>query len=156
MEMIGRNFKKTGIIIVALLLSMVGIIFFTNRTYSASDVLGDYADLNAENPFVSIDSLYVENEDKFTSIDMPEETQQALIEAFKNAKFKRVTDTFGDFDYRINITFNTGYPMYVETDTQSLILIKHDGQYEHYSIVNDTDFFKILKNATEKNSEPGI
>ncbi|MFE6169324.1 hypothetical protein ACFVP8_15855 [Viridibacillus arvi] len=76
-----------GIIIVALLLIMVGIIIFANRTYSASDVLGDYADLNAENPFVSIESIDLETEDIFSSIEIPEKTQQELIEAFKNAKF---------------------------------------------------------------------
>ncbi|MGE7921151.1 hypothetical protein ACQKM9_19750 [Viridibacillus sp. NPDC093762] len=140
-----------GIIIVALLLIMVGIIIFANRTYSASDVLGDYADLNAENPFVSIESIDLETEDIFSSIEIPEETQQELIEAFKNAKFKRVTDGSSDYDYRINITLNTGYAMYAVSDKKSLSIID---THEYYTIENDSDFFKILKNATEKNSKP--
>lgn len=148
-EMIYRNSKKTVIVIVALLLIMVGIILFANRTYSASDVLGDYADLNVENPSVSIDSLDTETRDIFTSIEIPKETQQELIGAFKNAKFKRVKVTLGDYDYRINITFNTGYPMYVASDEKLLTIIRHDGQLEYYTISNDSDFFSILEKATK-------
>ncbi|MEI4771874.1 hypothetical protein WAX74_19925 [Psychrobacillus sp. FJAT-51614] len=139
----------------ALLLIMVGIIFFANRTYSASDVLGDYADLNAENPFVSIESIDVETEDIFTSIEIQEETQQELIDAFKNAKFKRVTDISSDYDYRINITFNTGYAMYIDSDKKLLCIIDtHDETHEYYTVENDSDFFKILKNSTKKISKP--
>ena len=88
MELISRNIKKIGIIIVALLLVMVGVIIFANanRTYSASDVLGDYADLNVENPFVDIEYITVETEDRFTSIVIPEETQLELIDAFNLKK----------------------------------------------------------------------
>ncbi|WP_419962328.1 hypothetical protein [Psychrobacillus sp. BM2] len=54
-----RKITKIVFIIVALLLVLVDVIIFTNanRTYSASDVLGDHADLNAENPFVNIESI---------------------------------------------------------------------------------------------------
>jgi len=69
--MIFRNPNIIGIVIVALLPIMVGIIYFVNRTYSASDVLGDYADLNAENSSVSIHSIDVETGDIFTSIEIP-------------------------------------------------------------------------------------
>ncbi|QUG41657.1 hypothetical protein KD050_20740 [Psychrobacillus sp. INOP01] len=121
-------------------------IFFANRTYSASDVLGDYADLNAENPFVSMASIDFETEDIFTSIDIPEETQRELIDAFKNAKFERVTDISSDYDYRIKITFNTGYAMYVDSDKKLLVIVDTN---ESYTIENDSDFFKILKNFTK-------
>lgn len=60
MKTIWRKFKYRGFIIVALLLGI--IIIFANRTYSASDVLGNYGDLNAENPFVSIESIDVQTE----------------------------------------------------------------------------------------------
>lgn len=146
METILRNLKNRGIIIVALLLIMVGIIIFANRTYSATDVLGDYADFSVKNPSISIESINLEREDIFTSIDLPEETQQELLKAFKNAKYKKVTDGSSDYDYRINITLNTGYAMYVDLDKKSLNII--DTQ-EYYTIENDSDFFKILKNATK-------
>ncbi|QFG01226.1 hypothetical protein PB01_16770 [Psychrobacillus glaciei] len=138
---------------------MVGIIIFanTNRNYSASDVLGDYADLNAKNPFVSMKSIDIETGDIFTTIEIPEETQQELIDAFKNAKFKRVTDISSDYDYRINITFNTGYAMYVDSDKKLLCIIDtHGDKNEYYTIENDSDFFKILKNSTKKNSKPEL
>lgn len=128
---------------------MVGILFFVNRTYSASDVLGDYADLNAENPSVSIDSIDTETGEIFTSIEIPEETQQKLIGAFKNATFKKVRVSLGDYDYRINITFNTGYPMYVASDEKLLTIIKHDGQLEYYTLLNASEFFSILEKATK-------
>ncbi|WP_419962269.1 hypothetical protein [Psychrobacillus sp. BM2] len=148
MELISRNIKKNGIVIVALLFVLMwGIAFAnSNRTYSASDVLGDHADLNVENPFVDIESIDRGTEDIFTSIEIPEETQQALIEAIKNAKFKRGTDGLIDYDYRVNITLNTGYTMWVDSDKQLLSVID---MHEYYTIENDSDFFEILKNAAE-------
>ena len=73
MELISRNIKKNGMVIVALLLVIVWAIVFANanRTYSASDVLGDYADLNAEKPYVDIESYDLEIEDKFTPNEIP-------------------------------------------------------------------------------------
>ncbi|WP_391117308.1 hypothetical protein [Psychrobacillus sp. L3] len=153
METILRNLKNRGILIVVLFLIMLGIIILTifdNRTYYPSDVLGDYADINAENPFVSIESIDVETEDIFTSIKIPEKKQQELIEAFKNAKFKKVKNGSSDYDYRINITFNTGYAMYVDSDKKLLCIIDtHGDRDEYYTIENDSDFFKILKSSTE-------
>jgi hypothetical protein len=147
METILRNLKNRGIIIVVLLLIMVGIIIFTNRTYSATDVLGDYADFSVKNPSISIESINLETEDIFTSIEIPEETQQELIKAFKNAKFKKISDLGSlDDDYRINITLNTGYVMYLDSDKKLLYI---NDTEEAYEIENDSDFFKILKNATE-------
>lgn len=152
MQSILGKFRKTGIVIVALLLIMLGIIVFANanRTYSASDVLGDYADLNAENPYVDIESFDLETEGIFTSIEIPDETQRELIESFKNAKFKRVTDGSSDYDYLIHISLNTRYAMYVVSDKK---LLRISDTNEYYTIENDSDFFKILKNATEKNSK---
>ena len=89
----------------------------------------------------------------FTSIDIPEETQQKLINAFKNAKFERVTDISSDYDYRIKITFNTGYAMYVDSDKKLLVIVDTN---ESYTIENSNDFFKILKNFTQKNSKPEL
>lgn len=147
--MIFRKSQKIGIVIVVFLLVMVGITFFINRTYSASDVLGDYADLNVENPSVSIHSIDVETKGIFTPIEIPEETQQELIGVFKNAKFKKVKVVSGDYDYHINITLNTGFPMFVASDEKLLNIIRPDGQFEYYVILNDSDFFSILEKATK-------
>ncbi|WP_394192043.1 hypothetical protein [Paenisporosarcina quisquiliarum] len=148
MRMISRNFKKIGTVFVAIFIIMVGVIIFANanRTYSASEVLGNYADLNAENPFVDIESIDVENEKKFTSIEISEDMEQELIEAFKNTKFIRVKDGSMDYDYRVNITLNTGYAMWIDSNKKLLKVI--DTQ-ESYSTENDSDFFEILENITE-------
>lgn len=65
---------------------MVWVIVFANanRNYSASDVLGNHADLNAENPFVSVDieSIVRGTEDIFTSIEIPEENTTRTYSSF--------------------------------------------------------------------------
>lgn len=152
MELISRNIKKIGVVIGALFLIMVGVIIFANanRTYSASDVLGG-ADLNAENPYVEIYSYDLETEGIFTSLEIPEETQQELIKAFKNAKFKIVKDGSTDYDYVINITLNTRYTLFAVSDKK---LLRSNFTNEYYTIENESDFFKILKNFTKNNSKP--
>ena len=51
-----------------------------------------------------------------------------------------------DTDYRVNITLNTGFAMWVDSDKK---LLKLNDAYEYYTIENDSDFFEIFKNATE-------
>lgn len=99
--------------------------------------------------FALFKRLNLDTEDIFTDIEIPEETQHDLIKAFENARFEKGTIDVGDYDYRIIISLNTGYPMYLISDKKSLTIIKHDWQFEHYSIVNDNDFFSILQKATE-------
>jgi len=99
--------------------------------------------------FALFKRLNLDTEDIFTDIEIPEETQHDLIKAFENARFEKGTIDVGDYDYQIIISLNTGYPMYLISDKKSLTIIKHDGQFEHYSIVNDNDFFSILEKATK-------
>ena len=149
MGIIIRNFKKIRIVIVVILLIVFGFLFYANmnRTYSASDVLGDYADLNTRNPYVDIQSIDYETEEIFTRIKIPDETQQKLIEAFKNTRFTKVEDFLMDYDYRINITLNTGYAMFVDSNKNSLVILD---THEIYTLDSASDFFLILKNATKK------
>lgn len=140
--------KKGRIILIISLLIVVlitGILVFNNNKTSAIDVL-ENANFNAENPSVGIESIDVDTEDIFTSIEIPEETQQELIKAFKNAKFKKVKDSSSDYDYRIQITLNTGYGIYVISDKKLLKIIDTN---EYYIIENDNIFFSILNEVTK-------
>lgn len=75
-------------------------------------------------------------------------TQQELIAVFKNAKFKRVADgsIAIDYDYRVNITLKAVYAIWVDSDEKLLSVMDI---HEYYTIENDSEFLKILKNATE-------
>ncbi|MEK5331922.1 hypothetical protein [Lysinibacillus sp. FSL W8-0992] len=134
-------------VILPLLIIVVTSSFITkkNQTYSATDILKN-ANFNAANSTVTVHSINIDDKDIFVEIKLPEETQQQLIEAFKNAKFGNVTTTWLDYDYRINITLNTGHAMFLDSQNKSLTVISTK---ETYTISNDSDFFTILKKATE-------
>ncbi|MGA3600846.1 hypothetical protein [Lysinibacillus agricola] len=116
---------------------------------SATDVL-ENVDFNAENPTVTIFSIDMDKKEIFTEIEIPEKTQQELIKAFQKAKFKKTTINSSNYDYRITITLNAGYSMYLDSDKKILSIISTDGSADKkYTIVNDSDFFSILEKATK-------
>jgi len=138
---------KKIIIILSLLIIVVAIGFLIakkDQSYSATDVL-ENADFNVENPTITIHTVDTDKEDIYTQIEIPEETQKQLIQAFQNAKFDKTTINPIDYDYRITISLKTGYTMYLVSDKKSLNLISN---HENYAIVNDNDFFSILEKAT--------
>jgi isocitrate dehydrogenase len=139
---------KKIIIILSLLIIVVAIGFLIakkDQSYSATDVL-ENADFNVKNPTITIHTVDTDKEDIYTQIEIPEETQQKLIQAFQNAKFDKTTINPVDYDYRITISLNTGYTMYLVSDKKSLNLLSN---HENYAIVNDNDFFSILEKATK-------
>jgi len=139
--------KKGRIILIICLLLVVltfGILVFNNKK-TATDVL-ENANFNEENPSVSIESIDADTKDIFTLLEIPEEKQKELIEAFKNAKFKEVKVGSSDYDYRIQITLNTGYGLYVISDKKLLKIIDTN---EYYTIENDNNFFSILNEVTK-------
>lgn len=139
---------KKIIIILSLLIIVVAIGFLIvkkDQSYSATDVL-ENADFNVENPTITIHTVDTDKEDIYTQIEIPEETQKKLIQAFQNAKFDKTTINPVDYDYRITISLNTGYTMYLVSDKKSLNLISN---HENYAIVNDNDFFSILEKTTK-------
>ncbi|WP_339261798.1 hypothetical protein [Lysinibacillus sp. FSL K6-3209] len=120
--------------------------------YYATDVL-ENANFNAKNQFVSIESIILRPEIKFTSLKIPEETQQELIQAFKNAKFKKVEHLSSiryRYNYRVNITLNTGYVMFMDSNTK---FVQLDDTGVAYIIEDDDNrFFDILEKATIEKS----
>lgn len=139
---------KKIIIILPLLIIVIAIVFFIakkDQSYSATDVL-ENADFNVENPTIAIHTVDTDKEDIYTQIEIPEETQKRLIQAFQKAKFDKTTLNPVDYDYRITISLNTGYTMYLVSDKKSLTVTSTD---ENYAIVNDSDFFNILEKATK-------
>ncbi|MCR8854594.1 hypothetical protein [Lysinibacillus fusiformis] len=80
---------KKIIIILPLLIIVIAIGFLIakkDQSYSATDVL-ENADFNVENPTITIHTVDTEKEDIYTQIEIPEETQKRLIQAFQKAKF---------------------------------------------------------------------
>ncbi|WP_445480592.1 hypothetical protein ACULLL_10770 [Lysinibacillus irui] len=116
-----------------------------NTEYSAKDILAN-ADFNVEKQTITVHTIDTDKEDIYTRIEIPEETQKKLIQAFQNAKFAETTIEPIEYDYRITISLNTGYTMYLISDKKSLLIVNNR---ENYVIVNDKDFFSILVNATK-------
>ena len=144
---------KKFIIILPLLIIIIAVVFFIamkDHNDSATDIL-ENADFNAENPTVTIFSIDMDKKEIFTEIEIPEKTQQELTKAFQKAKFKKTTINSSNYDYRITITLNAGYSMYLDSDKKSLTIIRtnQDSTNKNYAIVNDSDFFSILEKATK-------
>ncbi|MEK4427175.1 hypothetical protein [Solibacillus sp. FSL K6-1523] len=117
-----------------------------NNKLSATDVL-ENANFDAENRTVTIHTINTDKEDIFTEFKISEEAQREVLKAFENAKFEKITSLNPvDYDYRITISLNRGYPMYLDSTKKSLTLIDTK---ENYTIINETDLFDILKKATK-------
>ena len=121
----------------------------TDKTVlSATDVL-ENADFNEKDSSVNIESVTLKP-NKFTPIEIPEETQQKLIRAFKKAKFKKVDDLSEinyRYNYHIKIVLNGGYDMIADSTKK---FIQMDDTGESYVMENDNGFFDILENAINK------
>lgn len=116
-----------------------------NAEYSATEIL-ENADFNVEKQTITVHTIDTDKKDIYTQIEIPEETQKKLIQAFQNAKFAKKTIEPIPYDYRITISLNTGYTMYLISDKKTLFLVNNR---ENYAIVNDSDFFSILINSTK-------
>ncbi len=139
--------KKIKIILPLLIIviAMGFLIAKKDGGYSATDVL-ENADFNVENPSITIHTVDTDKEEIYTQIEIPEETQKRLLQAFENAKFDKATINPVDYNYRITISLNTGYTMYLVSDKRSLTV---NSTEENYTIVNDNDFFSMLEKATK-------
>ncbi len=138
--------KKIKIILPLLIVIVMGfLIAKKDGGYSATDVL-ENADFNVENPSITIHTVDTDQEEIYTQIEIPEETQKRLLQAFENAKFDKATINPVDYNYRITISLNTGYTMYLVSDKRSLTV---NSTEENYTIVNDNNFFSMLEKATK-------
>ncbi|MFJ7700351.1 hypothetical protein [Lysinibacillus fusiformis] len=138
--------KKIKIILPLLIVIAMGfLIAKKDGGYSATDVL-ENADFNVENPSITIHTVDTDQEEIYTQIEIPEETQKRLLQAFENAKFDKATINPVDYNYRITISLNTGYTMYLVSDKRSLTV---NSTEENYTIVNDNNFFSMLEKATK-------
>ncbi|GAA3347171.1 hypothetical protein [Lysinibacillus fusiformis] len=135
-------------VILSLLIIVIAIGFLIAKKdggYSATDVL-ENANFTVENPSITIHTVDTDKEDIYTRIKIPEETQKRLLQAFQNAKFDKATINPVDYDYRITISLNTGYTMYLVSEKRSLTVNRTE---ENYTMVNDNDFFSILEKVTK-------
>lgn len=133
---------KVVIIIVTIVATLIVSILISNNIYlSATEVLKN-VDFNKKNS-VEVEFIDREYDGFFKKIDVSEETQQQLIEAFKNAEFKKTDETYR-YDYFVKMTLNTGYPMYISSDEKAILL---DHTNEVYEMTDESNFFSILKNT---------
>lgn len=145
--------KKFIIILPLLIIIIVSAFFIAKKDQndSATDKL-ENVDFNAENSTVTIFSIDTDKKEIVTEIEIPEKTQQELIKAFQKAKFKKTSINATEYDYRITMTLNAGYAMFLDSDKKSLTILSTnpDIPNKDYAIVNDNDFFSILGKATKK------
>ena len=167
-----KNKKSILIIIFSLIILGVGLYFLNSEkndtkseisdsntavnnskiqtSHSAEDVLRD-VDFNTEEPSVELKKIDFEGEDMFVPIELTDETQQVLIKAFEKSKFKKDSDYIGiSHDYRMTMTLNRGYVMFLDIIKKGIIVRDVDGSSEEYVIEDDEGFFSILeKTVTE-------
>lgn len=74
------------------------------------------------------------------------ETQQELIQSFQQATFKKTAIKTIDYDYRMTISLNTSYPMFIDSKNKILVLLNTN---ESFELIKDHAFFSLLEKATE-------
>ena len=140
--------KKTIFSIITVIILGIGLYFFKSETlYSAADVLRD-VDFNAEAPSLELKKIDVEAEEMFVPIELTDKTQQELIKAFEKSKFKKDNSVLISNDYRMKITLNRGYVMYLDMNKKGISVENtSDTSYKKYLFKDGKEFFSILKKA---------
>ncbi|WP_342532520.1 hypothetical protein MHB40_13570 [Lysinibacillus sp. FSL K6-0057] len=139
--------KKFKVILPLLLAVILGGMFVTwkNQSYSATDIL-ENANFDVENPTISLHRIDTDKEDIFSEIKISKETQKELLKSFQQATFKKTAIKTVDYDYRMTISLNTGYPMFIDSKNKTLVLLTTK---ESFEIVKGHDFFSMLEKAAE-------
>ncbi|WP_342471538.1 hypothetical protein MHH70_11415 [Metasolibacillus sp. FSL H7-0170] len=134
--------KKRIVIIafLALVIIIVGGNFMMKKTiYSVTDIL-EGVDFDVEEQSLSVESIDIKTEDMFKVIEISEVQQKKLIDTFSKAKFQK-TNYSSEWDYRINITLNKGYVLYLDSNKK---IIVPENKRVAYVIKGDNDFFSVL------------
>lgn len=88
------------------------LITWKDQSYSAIDLL-ENANFHVENSTVTLHRIDTDTEDIFSEMKISKETQQELIQSFQQATFKKTAIKTNDYDYRMTISLNTSYPMFI-------------------------------------------
>lgn len=134
--------------VIALILGIGLYRYYSDPTYSATDVL-KRADFNAEEQSVEVTKFDLEVDGGYIPIELTETTQKKLIKAFEKSKFKKDESLSFDNDYSMKITLNTGYFMFMDIAGKRIAVEDNRGSYDSYLFVDDK-FFSILEKATTK------
>ena len=93
-----------------------------------------------------------EAEELATKVELSKESQQEIVKAFKNTKFKKAISPDNDYDYTMNITVNSGHLMFLDSTNKTVTVMDRTGTdniSDYYTIVNGSHFFNILEKATK-------
>ena len=130
--------------VVIVLIIGIGLYFLNARTiYSAEDVL-EGIDFSTEGSYVELKKI--DEEANIIPIELTEKTQQELIKAFEQSKFKKDDAQRMVNDYLMTITLNKGYFMFL--DEEGIKVDDGDGHsYTKYVFEGDKEFFSIIEKA---------
>ena len=147
--------KKTIAIIFVLLLIVLFVVFFVFKSDTlASDEVFNDVDFKSKNANVDGYKIDFENEeeDPLTELKLSDDEKAVILKAFEDAEFKILADsTFADYDYRINITLNKRYELYLDATEKILIFVyeeDNDSNHKYYKFSNDRGLFKLLGATT--------
>ena len=104
------------------------LITWKDQSYSAIDLL-ENANFHVENSTVTLHRIDTDTEDIFSEMKISKETQQELIQSFQQATFKNSHKT-SDYDYRMTISLNTSYPMFIDSKNKILVLLNTNESFE--------------------------
>lgn len=113
---------------------------------SAEDIL-ENANFSADNSSVELKKIDVDAEEIFVPIKLTDKTQQELIKAFEKSRFKKDDSVIISNDYRMKITLNRGYVMYLDMNKKGISVEDVDGSSEEYVIEDGQVFFSVLEKA---------
>jgi len=152
--------KKTILItifsIIIVVILGIGLYFFNSeKIYSNSDTLSsedilEGVDFSAEGTTVELHKVDTNVDGSLAPIELTEKTQLELIKAFEKSKFKNVdsNSTGVANDYRMKMTLNRGYVMYLDIDKKGISVENtSDTSSKKYLFKDGIEFFSILEEA---------
>lgn len=148
--------KTILITIFSVIIVGIGVYFFNSQatssdsdTLSSEDIL-EGVDFSAEGTTVELHKVDTNVDGSLAPIELTEKTQQELIKAFEKSKFKNVdsNSTAVANDYRMKMTLNRGYVMYLDIDKKGISVENtSDTSSKKYLFKDGKEFFSILEKA---------
>ncbi len=148
--------KKTiayGIGVLFVIAFFVAFFAFKSDTLASDEVFND-VDFYSKN--ADIDGYKIENEkeEPLTKLKLSDVEKTAILKALENSKFEILSDsTFVDYNYRVNITLDKRYELYLDSTKKILIFVyedDNDSNHRYYKFSNDSGLFKLLGEITNE------
>lgn len=153
----GVKSKKTivAIVVVTLVALFVVVFAFKSDTLASDEVFNDI-DFTSGNANIDGYKIDFEKEDDeiLTKIQPSDEEKIRILKALEQSKFEKLEKaSTTDADYRINITLNKRYELYLNSTNKILIFAyenDNDSNNTYYKFSNDNGFFKLLEASINK------